>query len=53
MILTTDWLAAIDGTNNLAATIEFSRHGLVQHIDPIDAARVAFEDADPVRKFPS
>jgi len=51
--LTADWLAAIDGTNTLTATIEFSRHGLVQHIDPVDAARVAFEDADPVREFPS
>lgn len=53
MTLTVEWLAAIDGTNALAATIEFSRHGLVQHVDPVDAARVAFEDADPVREFPS
>lgn len=29
-----DWLAAIDVTNALAATIEFSRHGLLQHADP-------------------
>ncbi len=53
MTLTQDWLAAIDGTNALAATIEFSRHGLLQHADPVDAARVMFEDADPVREFPS
>jgi len=51
--LTADWLAAIDGTNALAATIEFARHGLVQHVDPADAERVTFEDADPVREFPS
>lgn len=53
MTLTQDWLAAIDGTNALAATIEFSRHGLTQHATPVDAARVVFEDADPVREFPS
>lgn len=53
MTLTQDWLAAIDGTNALAATIEFSRHGLLQHADPVDVARVMFEDADPVREFPS
>ena len=53
MTLTQDWLAAIDGTNALAGTIEFSRHGLLQHADPADAARVMFEDADPVREFPS
>lgn len=49
--LTEDWLAAIDGTNALAATIDFSRHGLAQHLDPVDAARIRFEDADPVREF--
>ncbi len=53
MILTESWLAAIDGTNALAGTIEFSRHGLIQHVDPVDAACVVFEDADPVREFPS
>lgn len=53
MTLTEDWLAAIDGTNALAAAIEFSRHGLVQHLDPVDAGRVLFEDADRVREFPS
>ncbi|MEZ3161174.1 FtsX-like permease family protein [Microbacterium sp. BWT-B31] len=53
MTLTESWLAAIDGTNALASTIEFSRHGLLQHADPVDAARVMFEDADPVREFPS
>ncbi len=53
MTLTQDWLAAIDGTNAVAATIEFSRQGLLQHADPVDAARVMFEDADPVREFPS
>ncbi len=51
--LTQDWLAAIDGTNALAGTIEFSRHGFLQHADPVNAARVLFEDADPVREFPS
>ena len=53
MTLTQDWLAAIDGTNALAGTIEFSRHGFLQHADPVNAARVLFEDADPVREFPS
>lgn len=53
MSLTTEWLDAIDGTNALAATIEFSRHGHVQQVDPLDAGRVAFEDADPVRSFVS
>lgn len=53
MTLTESWLAAIDGTNALASTVEFSRHGLIQHLDPVDAARVVFEDADPVREFPS
>lgn len=53
MSLTAEWLDAIDGTNALAATIEFSRHGHVQHVDPLDAARVAFEKADPVRSFSS
>jgi hypothetical protein len=51
--LTADWLGAIDGTNALAATIEFSSHGLVQQTDPLDAAGVAFEEADPVRSFVS
>lgn len=50
---TAEWLDAIDETNALAATIEFSRHGLVQQADPLDAAGVAFEDADPVRGFVS
>src|SRR3546814_11533877 len=31
--------AAIDGTNARSATIEFSRHGLIQHVYPVDAAR--------------
>lgn len=53
MSLTAEWLGAIDGTNALAATIEFSRHGYVQQVGPLDAGRVAFEDADPVREFVS
>ena len=52
-MLTQGWLTAIDGTNALAATIKLPRHGLVQHADPVDAARVIFEGADPVREFPS
>lgn len=50
MTLAQGWLTAIDGTNALAATIELPRHGLLQHVD---AARVIFECADPVREFPS
>ena len=53
MSLTASWLDAMDGTNALAATIEFSRHGYRQQADPLDVVRVPFEEADPVRAFVS
>ncbi|MGB4778159.1 TnsA-like heteromeric transposase endonuclease subunit [Microbacterium sp.] len=53
MSLTADWLDAIDGTNALAATIDFSRHGSAEQIDPLEARSVAFEEAGPVREFVS
>lgn len=49
--LTTARLEALDGINALAATISYSLHGHVIETDPVDAAQVRFEDADPVRQF--
>lgn len=53
MTLTTAWLEALDDTNALAATISYSLYGRTLEVDPVDAAQVAFEEADPVREFPS
>lgn len=53
MNLTSAWLEAIDGTNALHATIEFSRFGDRRTVDVADARRIAFEDADPMRRFVS
>jgi len=50
---TTAWLEALDGTNAVAATIRYSLHGFAREAQAADAARVAFEDTDPVRTPPS
>lgn len=49
MSQTTAWLEALDGTNAVAATIRYSLHGFAREAQAADAARVAFEDTDPVR----
>lgn len=53
MNLTNGWLDAVDGENALAATVEFRDHGGRREVDAADLSRVAFENADPVRRFPS
>lgn len=53
MSQTTAWLAALDGMNAVAATIRYSLHEIPREGRVADAARVAFEDADPVRTPPS
>lgn len=50
---TTAWLEALDGTNAVAATIRYSLHGFARDVRAADAARIAFEDADPIRTPPS
>ncbi|WP_336648320.1 TnsA-like heteromeric transposase endonuclease subunit [Microbacterium sp. MMO-10] len=53
MSQTTAWLEALDGTNAVAATFRYSLHGIPREGHAADSARVAFEDADPVRTPPS
>ncbi|SJN10396.1 hypothetical protein FM113_09025 [Leucobacter sp. 7(1)] len=53
MTLTTDWLAALDGTNALDGAIKYSLHGFEHEVDSSDAAGISFEDADQVRAFVS
>lgn len=53
MTLTTAWLEALDGTNALSATIQYSIYGHVRESEPSDVRDVPFEEADPVRDFPS
>ncbi|MGO1267199.1 MAG: hypothetical protein ACTMIY_11250, partial [Microbacterium gubbeenense] len=50
---TTDWLAALDGTNALDGAIKYSLHGFEHEVDSSDAAGISFEDADQVRAFVS
>ncbi|MBF0816875.1 TnsA-like heteromeric transposase endonuclease subunit [Microbacterium paludicola] len=51
MTRTAAWLDAIDQTNALDATLEYSRRGVPRHVTPTEMADARLEEGDPVRHF--